>query len=138
MTRVFGKPIDPCRVRVGAYGIATADDALLVVRGPSGRWHLPGGGLESHETVRQALDREVVEETGHRVKRAVLWDVANQYQIIENDEPVLKQCHFFLMDVTPDQPHAAQEVFAWVVIDRAVEAMAEEASAWAVRSVLSG
>ena len=136
MTRVFGTPLDPCRPRPGAYGIAVVDDEVLLVRGPSGRWHLPGGGMQGGETARQALEREVVEETGHRVEHAVLWDVAHQYQVIENDEHVLKQCHFFLMDVTPDDPDAAQEVFAWVAVDLAVEAMAEDASAWAVASAL--
>lgn len=51
---------------VGA--IAVRDGALLLIRrghAPSrGRWSLPGGRVEPGETARQALVREMAEETG--------------------------------------------------------------------------
>jgi ADP-ribose pyrophosphatase YjhB (NUDIX family) len=54
---------------VGA--VAVADEQLLLVRrgrGPgSGRWSIPGGRVEAGETVRDAVVREVAEETGLRV-----------------------------------------------------------------------
>jgi len=55
---------------VGA--VAVADGQLLMVRrgrGPgSGRWSVPGGRVESGETIRQAVVREVAEETGLQVR----------------------------------------------------------------------
>jgi ADP-ribose pyrophosphatase YjhB (NUDIX family) len=51
---------------VGA--VAVADGALLLVRrgrGPgSGRWSVPGGRVEMGESIRDAVEREVAEETG--------------------------------------------------------------------------
>jgi 8-oxo-dGTP diphosphatase len=54
---------------VGLLALArTSDGRLLMVRrGDTGQWALPGGTLEWGETLRQALDREVAEETGARV-----------------------------------------------------------------------
>lgn len=55
---------------VGA--IAVADGALLLVRrgrGPgSGLWSVPGGRVEGGEPIRDAVEREVAEETGLRVR----------------------------------------------------------------------
>jgi ADP-ribose pyrophosphatase YjhB (NUDIX family) len=54
---------------VGA--VAVADGQLLLVqRGKapgSGRWSIPGGRVETGETIRHAVVREVAEETGLRV-----------------------------------------------------------------------
>lgn len=51
-----------------AAAARTADGRLLLIRrGDSGKWALPGGTLEWGETLRTAIDREVLEETGARV-----------------------------------------------------------------------
>ena len=54
---------------VGLLAVARTADGryLLVRRGDTGEWALPGGTLEWGETLRSALDREVAEETGARV-----------------------------------------------------------------------
>jgi len=46
---------------------------LLTRRADNGRWCLPGGGVESGESVAEACEREVFEETGlrSRVKRLI-------------------------------------------------------------------
>jgi ADP-ribose pyrophosphatase YjhB (NUDIX family) len=53
-------------VCVGA--IAVADDQLLMIRrghGPAGgRWSVPGGRVETGETLAEAVVRELAEETG--------------------------------------------------------------------------
>jgi 8-oxo-dGTP diphosphatase len=51
-----------------AVAARTADGRLLLIRrGDSGKWALPGGTLEWGETLRVAITREVFEETGARV-----------------------------------------------------------------------
>lgn len=54
---------------VGVVAAARTPDGrwVLIRRGDTGGWALPGGTLEWGETLRSALERELVEETGARV-----------------------------------------------------------------------
>ncbi len=63
------------RLRLGASAIIFNEQGkfLLTKRADNGQWCLPGGGLESGESIAEACEREVFEETGLkvRVKRLV-------------------------------------------------------------------
>jgi 8-oxo-dGTP diphosphatase len=67
---VKGTPAPRPEVAVGA--VAVVDGMLLLVRRGHepgmGRWSLPGGRLEPGESVRSAVEREVLEETGLAVR----------------------------------------------------------------------
>ncbi len=69
------------RQRVGAYGLCidAGERVLLTRAAPSlsvaGRWFLPGGGIDHGEEPRQALLREVTEETGLLVEVGALLGV---------------------------------------------------------------
>ena len=57
------------QIRPGvAAVIFTNDRVLLQRRDDTGHWGLPGGAVEPGESVRQALIREVREETGLEVE----------------------------------------------------------------------
>ena len=61
------------RIRLRVCGILLRDDAILLAEhhgiGPAGTlWIPPGGGVETGESLRQALVREFLEETGIHVK----------------------------------------------------------------------
>lgn len=73
MIRRFGEP----RVagqhytrRHGAYAIVMNGESVLLTHQawPEDDWQLPGGGIDPGESAPQALRREVLEETGWRVR----------------------------------------------------------------------
>jgi 8-oxo-dGTP diphosphatase len=67
-------------VGVGAVIFNAKDEFVLIRRGKEprrGEWSIPGGRLKWGESVRQALLREVREETGLEVEIAALVDVVD-------------------------------------------------------------
>lgn len=83
-----GSGIAVPRLRVGVYGLAlrgsgTSEQVLLTSLaghvGGSGRWTLPGGGLDHGETVHEGLVREMHEETGLPVLGATLLGVSSTH-----------------------------------------------------------
>jgi 8-oxo-dGTP pyrophosphatase MutT (NUDIX family)/predicted HAD superfamily Cof-like phosphohydrolase len=70
--------------RLAVYALMQRSDAVLLTRISArghhvGSWTLPGGGLEHGEEPRSALARELVEETGLRVKIGSLLDVHSHH-----------------------------------------------------------
>ncbi len=59
--------------RMAAYGLLTTEDASILLTWFNGNaraepcWTMPGGGVEFDESLRDAVAREVFEETGYRV-----------------------------------------------------------------------
>jgi len=60
--------VSSCHPQVGVGGVVVADGRVLLIRRGKapllGRWSIPGGTVESGETLEQALVREMAEETG--------------------------------------------------------------------------
>ena len=89
----------PDRPYVGVGGIVFRDkDVLLVKRNKDpnkGFWSIPGGKQILGETLVEAAQRELVEETGVRVDSLLLVDVADS--IIADAEGKIKY-HYTLVD----------------------------------------
>lgn len=70
---------------VGIVAAARTEDGrwLLIRRGDTGEWALPGGTLEWGEQLRAAIGREIAEETGARVR--ALGGLAGVYSRPERD-----------------------------------------------------
>lgn len=76
----------------------TGLQVLLVRRGKppqEGRWSLPGGRQRLGETVREAAEREVLEETGCQVEITALLEVVDS---ITRDEDEAIAYHYTLID----------------------------------------
>jgi ADP-ribose pyrophosphatase YjhB (NUDIX family) len=84
-------------VGVGAI-IADNGRVVLVKRGQApllGEWSIPGGMLELGETMRQAVEREALEETGLVVRATELLGVFDR---IVPDEAGRHRYHYVLID----------------------------------------
>ncbi len=85
---------------VGAV-IWRGKDALLLVRRKNmpraGEWSLPGGRVEPGENLRDALAREVREETGLAIEIGPLIDVV---ELVLSDETGRAAFHYVLADFT--------------------------------------
>lgn len=79
-------------VAVGAVVTDDRDRLLVVKRGrppAAGRWSLPGGKVEGGETLAEALAREVIEETGLRVR---VGDLVGHLEVMDDEH------HFVVLD----------------------------------------
>jgi len=72
---------------------------LLVKRGKApakGMWAIPGGSVELGETLKQAAEREILEETGIRIKAGKSVYV---FEVIEHDETGNVRFHYYIVDL---------------------------------------
>jgi 8-oxo-dGTP diphosphatase len=101
-------------VRVAAAVIVRADGAVLLAQRPPGKpyagyWEFPGGKLEPNETPRHALERELHEELGIRVRNAAPWLLQ---EFVYPHAHV--ELHFFRVFAFDGEPHGHDgQAFAW-------------------------
>lgn len=94
--------------RVGSYGVIVLGGKILLTHlteRDRSRWTLPGGGLEFGESVETAAMREVLEETGYRVRLKQLLGLESYY--VTGEErwtgkravPLHSLCVFFAAEI---------------------------------------
>ena len=112
------------RVGVGAIVIHLGR-ILLVKRASSpgkGFWAIPGGLVELGETVREAAEREILEETGISVRAKEAFYI---FDFIDRDSGGNIKYHYIIIDFLADylggEPKAADDVSdaRWVAPDEA-------------------
>ena len=89
------------RVAVGAL-VIKAGAVLLVKRGkaPSdGKWAIPGGSVELGETLQQAAEREIFEETGIRIRAA---EPVYTFDFIERSRHGSVRFHYVIIDLAAE------------------------------------
>jgi mutator protein MutT len=136
------------RPTVGVGGVVLRDGkALLIRRGKEplrGRWSVPGGTLESGETLHQGVVREIREETGIAV---VVVEFLTVFERIERSHGVLVY-HYVIIDYLceagPGEARAASDAdaVAWAgpndlraydLPDEALEVIQQGFRRWAER-----
>jgi len=89
----------PERPLLGVGAIVIERQRVLLVRRANpplqGQWSIPGGVVETGETTREAVVREVQEETGLEVKPVEFLEV---FERILRDENSRVRYHYVLMD----------------------------------------
>src|SRR3954465_398020 len=94
MTRAF-----PERPIVGVGAVILDGDSVLIVRRAheplKGEWSLPGGAVEVGETLREAIAREGLEETGLAVAGGAVVEVLDR---IRRDPDGRVRFHYVLVD----------------------------------------
>ena len=100
---------------VGAIIVRKEDNRVLLVRRSNpplqGEWSIPGGLVETGETTKQAIIREVREETGLEVEPVKLVEV---FERILRDQDARVEYHFVLIDylcrVISGEAHPSSDV----------------------------
>ncbi len=89
----------PERPVVGVGGVVVRDGAVLLVqraREPlEGQWTIPGGGVEVGETLKEAVARELKEETGLEVR---VLELVDAFERIVPDDTGRARFHYVLLD----------------------------------------
>jgi len=83
---------------VGAVITNSAGQVVLIRRGKAprqGQWSIPGGRIEWGETIKEALRREIMEETGLTVRVERLIDVVD---FVAHDSSGAVSGHYVLID----------------------------------------
>ena len=93
----------PVKPRVGVGAITVKDEkVLLVKRGvePSkGLWAIPGGTLKLGETLQKCAAREILEETGIKIK---VGECIYVFDFIKRDSKKKIKFHFVIVDFAAD------------------------------------
>lgn len=135
------QPAVPRRQRVAAYavllrGTGTRQEVLLTRMSSrtriEGRWTLPGGGIDHGEDPRDAVRREVYEETGLHVEPEAVLDVHATHFTGERTDGLVEDYHGIHLifgarvlphsaDVEPRvvEEHGSTDLAAWVPVVQA-------------------
>ena len=110
--------------QLGCGAIVRRDDAVLLVkRGMpprAGEWAIPGGKVQAGESLRAAVEREILEETAIRVRAG---EMVYQLEYIEYDEAGALAFHYVVLDYATTylsgEPCAGDDAdeAAWVHFD---------------------
>ena len=134
----------PKRQRIAAYALITragsdgSREVLLTKMSArtriEGRWTLPGGGIDHGEDPREALVREVYEETGLHVEPGAVLDVHSSHFVGPRSDGVVENYHgvhiIFAASINPESDgvepqvielNSSTEEAAWVPLAEAVQ-----------------
>lgn len=123
-------PVSALSFRPAVYGIIVRDGHILAHR-MGDKYDLPGGGVEIHESLHEALLREVREETGlHVAPVALIHADSSLFYLPGIDQAVNSIGHFYHCEVVGGEVHndgqdawekGVYDDALWIPLARAVE-----------------
>ena len=131
----FGEEIKDPIVRVSVYGVILNEGNQILVVDVRGKYHLPGGGVDEGEEEKQALVREVLEETGYEILNLKFVGKANQFLPTASVGPMNKLGTFYFARVGDQDISKRVEmdhVPEWIDYDKLKSAPMSEFQKWAV------
>ena len=89
------------QVAVGAVVVKEGKILLVKRKKPpsKGQWAIPGGSVKLGETLKEATEREIREETGLRIKAK---KPVYTFDVIERDEEGRVRFHYVIVDLVAD------------------------------------
>lgn len=94
-------PTKSPQVGVGAI-VFHQNQVLLIKRGQApnaGQWAIPGGRIQMGETLQQAAEREILEETGIHIKAG---DPVFAFDLLQHNDDGQCQLHYVVVDLAAD------------------------------------
>ncbi len=134
----FGKKTEgvECKKRLGVYAVIFEEDKIAIIRTPKG-YFLPGGGVNEHEEIEEALRREVIEELGWEIRIKKYIGEAKQFFSTGTNEKTYHEStgHFYIAGKTAEtsEPVEADHRLIWMTIEDAVKNLYFEYQVWGVK-----
>jgi 8-oxo-dGTP diphosphatase len=113
---VLGDHVRPfVRQRFAAYAVVTSSRGLLATEYSSrtavtGRWGMPGGGLDDHEPPTSAVLREVAEETSQQIVLGELIKVQTSHWVGRSPRGTIEDFHAVRLIYRATSPHPTEPV----------------------------
>jgi 8-oxo-dGTP pyrophosphatase MutT (NUDIX family) len=113
---VLGDDVRPSvRQRFAAYAVVTSSRGLLATEysgrtAVTGRWGMPGGGLDDHEPPTSAVLREVAEETSQQIILGELIKVKTSHWVGRSPYGTLEDFHAVRLIYRASCPHPTDPV----------------------------
>lgn len=100
--------------RVGVGAVVIKENRILLVKRKNpphqGEWAIPGGKVKWGETLKQAAEREILEETGIHIKAH---EAVNTFELIEHNDQQQVTWHYVIVDLmstyVSGEPHASSD-----------------------------
>jgi 8-oxo-dGTP pyrophosphatase MutT (NUDIX family) len=113
---VLGRQVQPTvRQRFAAYAVVTSSRGLLATEysgrtAVTGRWGMPGGGLDDHEPPTLAVLREVAEETSQEIILGELIKVQTSHWVGRSPYGTIEDFHAVRLIYRANCPHPTEPV----------------------------
>lgn len=126
--------------KIGSYAVIYDEQisSIALIKNYKGDYFLPGGGLESDESLEECVKRECLEEAGLKVSIQENIGIAQQYFKSPNDyKYYLSEGHFYICKQLSKQiPLEKGNTLLWINPSAAVKMVVHNHHKWAISQLL--